>query len=232
MMLPMRADSGVGSGLRSDARRNRNLLLRAAGEVLREQGLDAPLDEIARRAGVGNATLYRHFPTRENLYEAVFAEAGALLERIWDRTLGIEDPWLALVAYFEEACGFFATDRGLSDLMVQGMPRSRVLDELRAKGDLLMRTLLERAQHAGVVRADVDLSDVILLFCALQRLVPAVELVCPGSWRRHLAITLDGLRPNHGAGLPPSVLNYDQLLEIGQCFHAPRAGDRGRRRRP
>lgn len=228
----MRAESGVGAGLRSDARRNRNQLLRAAGEVLREEGLDASLDEIARRAGVGNATLYRHFPTRENLYEAVFAEAGALLERIWERTLRIEDPWLALVAYFEEACGFFATDRGLSDLMVQGMPRSRVLDELRAKCDLLMRTLLERAQRAGVVRTDVDLTDVILLFCALQRLIPAVELVCPGSWRRHLAITLDGLRPNHGAGLPPSVLSYDQLLEIGQCFHSPRAGDRGRRRRP
>jgi AcrR family transcriptional regulator len=232
MMLLMRAENDVAAGLRSDARRNRNLLLRAAGEVLREEGLDAPLDEIARRAGVGNATLYRHFPAREDLYEAVFAEAGALLERIRERTLRIEDPWLALAAYFEEACGFFATDRGLSDLMVQGMPRSRALDELRAKCDLLMRTLLERAQRAGVVRPDVGLTDVVLLFCALQRVIPAIELVSPGSWRRHLAITLDGLRPHRGAGLPPSTLSDDQLLEIGQCFHAPRPGDRARRRRP
>src|ERR687887_1500113 len=103
----MLAEQDARPGLRSDARRNRKLLLQAAGEVLREDGLDASLDEIARRAGVGNATLYRHFPTREKLCEAVFAEAGEELKLIWERVLCVEDPWQALVTYFEEACPFF-----------------------------------------------------------------------------------------------------------------------------
>src|SRR5919202_6975888 len=88
-------------GLRTDARRNRRRLLESAREVMREQGLDASLGEIARRAGVGNATLYRHFPTREALCEAVFAEFGSELEQIRKRVLRIEDPWTALVPLFE-----------------------------------------------------------------------------------------------------------------------------------
>jgi len=106
------------SGPRRDAARNRRLLVEAAGEVLREQGLDASLDEIARRAGVGNATLYRHFPTRERLYEVVFAEAGDMLERACNRALAIDDPWTALATYFEEACAFISDNQGLSDLMM------------------------------------------------------------------------------------------------------------------
>ncbi len=230
MMTVMRTEHVAAAKLRSDARRNRKLLLRAAGEVLREDGLDASLDEIARRAGVGNATLYRHFPSREKLCEAVFAEAGELLEEIWDRVMRIEDPWRAIVAYYEEACGFFATDRGLADLMVQGMPSSPVLNQLREQADWRLRALLERAQRAGVVRADIDVTDAILVMCALQRVIPAVESVSPDAWRRHLAITIDGLRPHPGARLPGAALSEDELIDLCEHFHNPRGG--GGRRRP
>src|SRR5919202_951479 len=98
-------------GLRTDARRNRRRLLESAREVMREQGLDASLGEIARRAGVGNATLYRHFPTREALCEAVFAEYGSELEEISERVLRIPDAWEALATWLEETCVAFATDR-------------------------------------------------------------------------------------------------------------------------
>jgi AcrR family transcriptional regulator len=232
MMRAMRAETGAGPvgagpGLRRDARHNRHLLLDAARQVLQEQGLDASLDVIARRAGVGNATLYRHFPTREKLYEAVFAEAGDILARVRERVLRIDDPWTALAAYLEEACAFLATDQGLSDLMMQGMPRSPVLNEFRVRSDQLVRTLLDQAQRQGAVRSDIGLTDVLLILGALQRVVPATAAVCPHSWRRHLAITLDGLRPHNETTLPAAALSYDQLLEVGQHFHPPRrAGNR------
>src|SRR4051794_2402941 len=85
----MPASPGTRPTLRSDARRNRRRLLEAARGVMRQQGLEASLGEIARRAGVGNATLYRHFPTREALWEAVFAEYGSELEEIRERVLRI-----------------------------------------------------------------------------------------------------------------------------------------------
>jgi len=210
------------TGLRRDAARNRKLLVDAAGEVLREQGLDAPLDEIARRAGLGNATLYRHFPTRERLYEAVFAEAHEIVDRIRERTLEMDDPWLALVTYFEEACAFIATDQGLCDLMMQGAPRSPVLNAFRVKADTLAQSLLDRAQDRGVVRGDIRLTDVLFILSSLLRVVPASVTICPDAWRRHLAITLDGLRPRDGAELPPISLSYEQLIELGQCFHQRR----------
>jgi AcrR family transcriptional regulator len=226
-MMRVMSPRGPSSGLRRDAARNRGLLIDAAGAVLREQGLDAPLDEIARRAGVGNATLYRHFPAREELYEAVFAEAGEALERIRDRVLTVDDPWRAVVAYFEEACAFIADDQGLCDLMMQGMPRSPVLNEIRANADSLLGTLLDRAQDRGAVRADIGLTDVLFLLLSLLRVVPASAAVAPDAWRRHLAITLDGLRPRDGhprdgTDLPPTSLSYEQLAEVGQQFHQRR----------
>jgi AcrR family transcriptional regulator len=233
VMIPLMSAVDVAVGLRSDARRNRQRLLDAAGEVLREQGLDAPLDEIARRAGVGNATLYRHFPTREALCEAVFAETGAALEEIRERVLRIEDPWTALVTLFEAVCELLATDQGLSELLAQGMPRSPVLNDLRERGDRLLQTLLERAQRAGVVRPDVALTDVVLAKCSLAGAVPAIEAVAPGAWRRQLAIALDGLRPHTASSLPTPALTYAQLLEVGEhVVSATRTPPTRRRARP
>src|SRR4051812_27126806 len=88
-------DTGGERKLRRDAERNRKLLLDAAREVFAEHGLDASLDEIARRAGVGNATLYRRFPTRESLYAAVFADLGDIMRELGERALRIENAWNA-----------------------------------------------------------------------------------------------------------------------------------------
>jgi hypothetical protein len=135
----------------------------------------------------------------------------------------MDDPWLALVTYFEEACSFIATDQGLCDLMMQGAPRSPVLNAFRVKADTLVQTLLDRAQEQGVVRGDIRLTDVLLILSSLLRVVPASVTICPEAWRRHLAITLDGLRPREGAELPPTSLSYEQLVELGQCFHQRRS---------
>jgi AcrR family transcriptional regulator len=202
--------------LRSDARRNRTRLLEAAREVMRDQGLDASLGEIARRAGVGNATLYRHFPTREALCEAVFAEFGNDLERIRERVLRIPDPWDALVAWLEETCAAFADDQAFADLVSHGMPQSPALNEVCVQGVRLAQTLLDGAQRHGAVRPDVELTDVLFVVYSLQRVIPAAAQLAPDAWRRHLAIALDGLRPREGSTLPATAMTFDQLLEIGE----------------
>jgi AcrR family transcriptional regulator len=191
-------------------------LLEAAREVMRDQGLDASLGEIARRAGVGNATLYRHFPTREALCEAVFAEYGNDLERIRERVLRIPDPWDALVAWLEETCSAFADDQAFADLVSHGMPQSPALNEVCVQGVRLAQTLLDAAQRHGAVRSDVELTDVLFVVYSLQRVIPAAAQLAPDSWRRHLAIALDGLRPREGSTLPATAMTFDQLLEIGE----------------
>src|ERR671919_154879 len=143
-------------------------LLEAAREVMREQGLDASLGEIARRAGVGNATLYRHFPTREALCEAVFAEYGNDLERIRERVLRIPDAWDALVAWLEETCAECASDQAFADLVTHGMTQSPALNEVCEQGLRLARTLLENAQRQGAVRSDIELTGLLFIMGSLQ----------------------------------------------------------------
>jgi AcrR family transcriptional regulator len=215
----------VSPRLRSDARRNRRRLLEAAREVMREHGLEASLGEIARRAGVGNATLYRHFPTREVLCEAVFAEYGSDLERIRERVLRVPDPWDALVSWLEETCAAFAHDRAFADLITQGMPQSPALNEVCIQGIQLAQTLLDRAQRAGAVRSDVELTDVLVVVCSLQRVIPAAAEVAPDAWRRHLAIALDGFRPRQGPALPATAMTFEQFMAIGERLQTAPRGD-------
>jgi AcrR family transcriptional regulator len=204
-------------GRRSDARRNRRRLLESARAVMREQGLDASLGEIARRAGVGNATLYRHFPTREALCEAVFAEYGSELEQIRERVLRIPDAWDALTSWLEESCTAFATDQAFADLVTRGMPQSPALNELCMRAIGFAETLFHNAQRQGAVRPDVELTDLMVIMYSLQQLVAATAGIAPDAWRRHLAIALDGLRPREAAPLPPVAITFEQLLALGEC---------------
>jgi AcrR family transcriptional regulator len=220
MMRVMQTDTDVAPRLRRDAQRNRQLLIDAATEVLREQGMDASLDEIARRAGVGNATLYRRFPTREDLYEAVFANMGVPMREAAARALLVEDPWAAFSGYIEEITESCASDRGFSDLIMAGMAKSAVLNKIRMESDEVIRELLARGQRAGAIRPDIYLEDIFLAFCAIQRVSPAAEAVAPGVWRRHLAITLDGFRASDSTTrLTTPPLTADQALRVADQFH-------------
>src|SRR3954470_18110866 len=110
------------SHLRADAARNRNALLAAAAKVMSEHGLDAPLDEIAREAGVGNATLYRHFPTRCALVAEVFAATLRTVAAAGGEALTDPDPWHAFTTHIGFLCRLQATDRGLADLLTTAIP--------------------------------------------------------------------------------------------------------------
>ena len=178
--------------LRADAERNRSALLAAAREVFGEQGLDASLDEIARRAGVGNATLYRRFPTRRDLIAEVFAGQMTEYVELAERALHEPDPWGAFVGYLTRLFELQATDRGLSELLVStGFDDDERLAELRAAAQRGASEVITRAQRAGALRADFTRRDLSLLMRANAGVVRASPE--SDAWKRQLTLLLDGL---------------------------------------
>ena len=180
--------------LRADAQRNRAALLTAAREIFAEQGLDASLDEIARRAGVGNATLYRRFPSRRDLIAEVFAGQMSEYVRLADLALLESDAWAAFVGYLTRLFEIQATDRGLSELLVtSSFDDDERLAALRASAQRGATEVIRRAQAAGALRADFTRKDLSILMRANAGVVQRSP--DPNAWRRQLVLVLDGLAP-------------------------------------
>ncbi|MGP4004256.1 TetR/AcrR family transcriptional regulator [Streptomyces sp. 8N706] len=197
--------------LRRDAQRNRDLLIAAAREIYSEQGVDAPLDDIARRAGVGNATLYRRFPTRAALIEAVFHDSLTATLRVGEEARLAEDAWSGLRDYLEHIFQGLAADRGANDLMTTGIEGIPSLEALKAHHHETVGLLLRRAQEQGAIRDDIVTEDLLFSLAALGRVVPASAAVVPDAWRRYLALLLDGFRTDAAAPLPAPPLTPQQL---------------------
>src|SRR3954454_16053424 len=179
--------------LRADASRNRAAIVEAARAVFAEQGLDAPLDEVARRAGTGNATLYRRFPTRGDLIAAVFAESMAEHLAAVEAGLADPDPWRGFASYVEAVGAMQARDHGIADLVTMNVSAPEI-EELRARAyDGLVR-LVARAHDAGVLRADFTDQDVVLLLMANAGLVERAHGITAEASARLIALLLDGLR--------------------------------------
>ncbi|MFJ4200856.1 TetR/AcrR family transcriptional regulator [Streptomyces sviceus] len=203
---------------RRDARRNRELLVEAAHEVFTEQGLEAPLDVIARRAGVGNATLYRHFPSRAALVDAVFRDPLTGTMAAGEQARAATDPWEGLVGYLEAVFAVLATDRGTNDLMTTHLEGIESLQAVHAHNRATMDLLLRRGREEGSIRADATTEDVLFALAALGRAVPSLATAAgPEAWRRPLALLLDGLRASPGiAPLPSPALTADELGDVLQ----------------
>jgi AcrR family transcriptional regulator len=177
---------------RADARRNYDKLVTAAREVFGEQGSDATLEEISRRAGVGIGTLYRHFPARENLVEAAYLDGVEEICAAVAKHDG-EDPWEALRGWLLEMVGFAATKRVLADEMFAYLDRGAPVFK-SCSGAIYdaAEPLLRRAQEAGEVRDDVDISDVTKMVSGIAGL----RTVERPDVERLVGIALDGLRPS------------------------------------
>jgi AcrR family transcriptional regulator len=177
---------------RADARRNYDKLVAAAREAFAEEGSDATLEEISRRAGVGIGTLYRHFPKREDLLEASYLGG---VEEICAATEKYADlpPWEALTGWLGEFVAFAATKRALAEEMFAYLDRDAPV--FKSCGGAIYgagEPLLQRAQAAGVVREDVDISDVTRMISGIAGL----RRTEPEQIERLVAIALDGLRPS------------------------------------
>ncbi|MGV9254088.1 TetR/AcrR family transcriptional regulator [Streptomyces sp. NPDC003697] len=200
---------------RRDALRNRKLLTDKAREVFAEQGLEAPLDEIARRAGVGNATLYRHFPTRAALVDEVFRDALTETTAAGEQARTAKDAWTGLTQYLRTVFAGLAADRGTNDLMTTNLQGVASLEAIHAHNRTTIDVLLRRGQEQGSIRPDLTTEDLLFTLAALGRAVPALTTVAPDAWLRPLALLLDGLRARPAAApLPTPALTSAQLGEV------------------
>lgn len=190
--------------MRTDAQRNRQAVSAAAASVFAEHGLDVSLNEIARRAGVGNATLYRHFPTREALVAEVFANQLEHYLGIAERSAAAEDPLTAFCECITTTCELQRSNRALADLLVSLQPVSPRVDAMRDRHYEAINTVIERAVDAGVVRADLRPADVAVLLMANAGLVRQTVDDAPGASARLIAMWLAGATtPDAQMGPPP-----------------------------
>lgn len=180
--------------MREDARRNRERLIEAATEVFSEQGLGASLGEVARRAGVGEATLYRRFPARADLYAAVYEQAQETIRGFGEEALRVEDGWAALYGYLERACEFAGDNRAVADLMVAGAPDGPSPVDGWERNMANLTELVDRARRQGSLRPEVSVQDVLVALYSVDLMIAACAGVAPEAWRRQLAFTMNGLR--------------------------------------
>jgi AcrR family transcriptional regulator len=171
---------------RADARRNFDALLAAAREVFAEDGTSASLEEIARRAGVGIGTLYRNFPTRQDLFEAVYVDEVDALARVAEELAGL-DPWDALVVWLRRFVGYATTKRAIYEALNRD---SAMFASCRQVMYGAGRPLLQNAQDAGKARSDVSFEDVLHLVNGIS----GATFVDDAQRDRVLTMALDGVK--------------------------------------
>jgi AcrR family transcriptional regulator len=200
--------------LRRDAERNRQRILDTAGVLFAERGLGVSLDEIARHAGVGVGTVYRRFPDKEQLIDALFEDRlGEILGAATD-SAEMSDPWEALAHFLERSMELQVKDRGLKELLLGTSTAHARIEQAREQIRPIVTALLDRAQQAGVVREDIGVPDLMLLQHAIGESADYTREVAPEAWRRLLSIALDGLRPDRRRPTPMPVppLSEEQVV--------------------
>jgi AcrR family transcriptional regulator len=192
---------------RSDARDNRARILAVSRAVFATDGLDVPIREIARRAQVGPATVYRHFPTKEALFAAAFAEPMATCSAIVEQGLAADDPWAGFCLVIERLMEVHALDRGFSRAFTSRLPAA--VDYFTADRDRTLRlllTLVRRATDSGALRADFVLEDFILAMMANEGIRAESPALRVAASRRFAALMIQSFQANPvPAALPPPV---------------------------
>jgi AcrR family transcriptional regulator len=184
----------MATSLRTDAARNRAALVGAAREVMAERGLDAPLDDIARKAGIGNATLYRRFPRRIDLIAAVFADRMADHAHAVQAALEAAEPWDGFRGYVEAAAELQVHDRGIADLITMDVSMAPEIEALRGQAFHGLVEVINRAKAAGALRADATAEDIVVILQANAGLVTRSHTAAAQASRRLIHVLLDGLR--------------------------------------
>ncbi|MFD8472212.1 TetR/AcrR family transcriptional regulator [Streptomyces globisporus] len=213
---PATPDPGP-EALRADARENRERILRAAREAYALHGIDVPISAIARRAGVGVATLYRRFPTRTSLITEAFTEqltecAGALDEALED-----PDPWRGFCTVVRKVCAMQAADRGFTHAFLARFPGDTAYAGELDRAEEGLALLVRRAKEAGALRPDFDVSDVVLALLANNGVAKGAGPESAAASRRLVGYLLESFRagPATGPLPPPAELELDRLGGTG-----------------
>jgi AcrR family transcriptional regulator len=197
--------------LRRDAQANRARIVAAARAAFAADGIEVPVEEIARRAGVGMGTLYRHFPAKEDLIDAVLEDAFAAFISAAEQALAEEDAWAGLRSFLERVFALHVENRGLKDIIATRAHGRARAEAMRRRMRPLLRSLIERAQAQGALRDDFTAEDMPLLFWTGGRVIEATATIAPDFWRRYLGLLLDGLRAEAATTLPHPPLTRAQL---------------------
>jgi len=202
--------------LRRDAQRNRERILAAARTLLARDGVDASVEDVTREAGVGMGTLYRHFPTKEELVDAVLEDAFTEIVRFAEQAVAEEDAWLGFTGFLEQVLAQHALNRGLKDVLATSEHGRKRAEAMRTRMRPLLRELIGRAQAQGALRPDFAFEDVPMVFWTGGRVIEATETVAPDYWRRFLGLFLDGLRASAATPLPRPPLTRTQLARAAK----------------
>jgi len=191
----------VQRALRADARRNREAVIAAAKKLFAEEGLDAQMPDVAKHANVGVGTVYRHFPTKDDLIAALVAERFERLAQKASEGLLAEDAWEGMADFIRFSAQLQADDRGLCEVMGS---RPEVMDAAAHAAGLpqICEGLVKRAQRSGQLRRDLTWEDIPMIACGLGRITQATVGPASGRWPRLLEIILDGLRAPASGKLP------------------------------
>jgi AcrR family transcriptional regulator len=204
--------------LRKDAARNRALLVQAAREVFAERGLEASMDDVAHRAGLGVGTAYRHFANKYELARAIMAEAVDQVYDLIDHAVAADDPWAGLVSFVEGTAELQSADRGLREVLM-GVHDAEQMEQVHDRLSEPLRTLVDRAKTAGEVRADVEATDIGIVVLMLCTVADITADAAPDLWRRYLPMLLDGLRAGAEPAVPPVS---EDLLRKAMTTHKQR----------
>lgn len=189
-------------GLRRDAARNRDRIIAAAREVFGEQGLDAPIEEVARRAGVGIATLYRRFPSRPDLITCAFESKMQEYAAATEEALAFEDPFEGFCWYVERVCEMQADDYGFTDVLTTSFPSADAFESIRDRTFRRFAVLVRRAKRSGRLRPDFSTEDLPVILMANAGVVAATNAAAPDAWRRVVRLILQGLEAPARGPLP------------------------------
>ena len=194
---PAGPDAGAGPAeasrpLRKDAARNRGLLIAAAREVFAQRGLEATLDDIARHAGLGVGTAYRHFANKIELARALMEQTIDGIVAALDVAAASPDPLAGLIGFLESAMAAQAADRGLRQVMM-GMHDSEQMEQVHNRMGPVLEQLVERAKASGQIRPEVGSTDVGMIITMLCTVADVAADTAPELWRRYLAICLEGI---------------------------------------
>ncbi len=196
--------------LRADAARNQQRIIAAARELFAEHGLEITLDDVADKAGVGVGTVYRRFANKQELISEVFDQNVNEFAAAVETALHHPDPWTGLVELFEYACRHMATNRGLSEVLLEMKDSMERFECMRDRVRPGMFQVVQRAKDAGALRPEIESGD----FFAMVNMVDAVagfaRPVNPDVWRRYMALILNGVR---GDAVPRIPLDVPPLTE-------------------
>jgi len=204
-------------GLRADAERNRQRVIASAREVFAERGLDVPIEDIARHAGVGVATLYRRFPTRADLIAGAFEAKMAAYADAVGQALANPDPWAGFCGYIERVCAMQAEDRGFAHVLTMTFPAAKQFEAERKLAYRGFLDLVSRAQAAGRLREDFVGEDLAMLLMANAGVIAGTADAAPGTWRRFAAYMIQAFSAHNTERLPPPptpTAMYRALLHL------------------